>query len=546
MLIASLCFSIGCTDDDNVAPLVLHTSAPSAITETTAVLEGKINDLSGVSEVGICWGQNPEKDFTLIPASAINTEYSVTLSGLRSGTLYYARAYAKRGDQIAYGELRNFTCSGLLAVQLPFCERFRGVSFPPLNWNILDADGDGYNWEQYDNRFFAALSDSYRSKTDLTPENYLITPKIEITGSNPELKWSVGVLDADYYQEHYKIVISEIPFTLENISENGSVIFEETLTADAYRSLLYRSVSLADYKGKDVYIAWVHYNCSGLYCMYVTDIMIENETVSLNTELAQLTIDKPANITRTSADLNALIPSDGGTTVIEKGFCYATQTMPTVDHTTQNIDPHKELSVTINDLTPGTTYYVRAYARNQTGLTYSEEVSFITPEIITTTLLNEPLTGEIPATWTILDKDGDGHTWEYYDGYGTVCSDSYLSAAGALTPENYLITPALTVPENATIADLTFEVAASAKNAYKEKYKVILSEQPITIDNCRSAIDLMSYFELTADYKQKTFVQQKIDLTPYIGKTVYIGFVHGDCSDMESILLKNVIVNSYE
>ena len=203
-------------------------------------------------------------------------------------------------------------------------------------------------------------------------------------------------------------------------------------------------------------------------------------------------------------------------------------------------------SGTISNLSPKTRYYVRAFAENSAGMSYSEEQKFSTPEVIMTTLLNEPLTGEVPASWTVIDKDGDGHGWEYYEGYGTVCSDSYLSAEGALTPENYLVTPAISIPEDANSADISFEMAASAKNAYKEKYKLVVSLQPITIDNCRDAETLKEYTELTEEYKQKNFVNQTIDLSAYIGKTVYIGFVHGDCTDMESLLLKNVIINSYE
>ena len=545
-MLALFCGSMACSDDEKAAPLVLHTSAPFDITETTAALEGSISQLAGVSEVGICWSKDPEKEFTPVAATGVSETYQVTLTGLRSGTLYYARAYAKRGDEIAYGELRNFTAEGLQAVSLPFNERFRGDQFPPLNWNILDKDGDGYNWEQYDNRFFAALSDSYRSKKELTPENYLITPKLEITGANPTLKWSVGVLDADYYQEHYKVIVSETPFTLENADQIGTIVFEETLTADAYRSLLYRSVSLADYKDKDIYVAWVHYNCTGLYCMYVTDITVESDGQTQPSELALLVLANPENVSRTSADVQAEMPTDGGTTVIEKGFCYATHALPSVEDEKETVDPHKTLAATLSDLTPGTTYYVRAYARNQAGLTYSDAVSFTTPEIITTTLLSESLTSDIPASWTILDKDGDGYCWEYYDGYGTVCSDSYLSAEGALTPENYLITPSVSIPEEANAADLLFEIAASAKNAFRERYKVILSETPLTVDNCQSATNLIDYVELTEEYKQKNFIQQRIDLSEYVGKTIYIGFVHGDCSDMESILLKNVTINSYE
>jgi len=157
----------------------------------------------------------------------------------------------------------------------------------------------------------------------------------------------------------------------------------------------------------------------------------------------------------------------------------------------------------------------------------------------------EKLTGEIPSTWSILDKDGDGFCWEFYAGYGTVCSDSYLSKEGALTPENYLISPAITIPAESVNPELTFELAASATNAYQEKYKIIISESPITLDNCRDAKTLRDFTELTQAYSKRTFQTENIDLSGYQGKTVYIGFVHGDCTDMESLLLKNMVVYGY-
>lgn len=537
----------GCSDDDQLLHIQLRTSIVTDITETSATLGGKVEGvLDGVTETGICWSIQPNADVEYVPATSVSTEFTVQLTGLRSGTRYFARSYAKRGNEIVLGDLRNFTCLGQLAMVLPFQERFRGDVFPPQYWSIIDKDGDGYNWEAYNNRFFAALSDSYRSKQELTPENFLVTPKITISAGKPVLKWSVGVMDDELYMEHYKVMISETPFTEENCQTNGTVLFEETLPAEAYRTLLYRSVSLDNYKDKEVYIAWVHYKSTGLYCMYVTDIQIEGEGASLNIQTPQVTINGLENLSRTSVDVAAEIADDGGASVIRKGFCFGTAPAPTVNNQVETVAPHQPMAVTLKDLKPGTPYYVRAFAENSAGLSYSNEQKFSTPEVIITTLLKEPLTGEIPTSWTLIDKDGDGHGWEYYDGYGTVCSDSYLSAEGALMPENYLITPAISIPEEANSADISFEIAASAKNAYKEKYKVIVSSQPITIDNCRDAQTLLEYTELTEEYRQKNFVNQTIDLSAYIGKTVYIGFVHGDCTDMESLLLKNVILNSYE
>lgn len=337
----------GCSDDDQALPLQLRTSVVTDITETSATLGGKVEGvLDGVTETGICWSVQPEAEVQYVPSSSVSAEFTVSLTGLRSGTRYFARSYAKRGNEVVLGDLRNFTCLGQLAMVLPFNERFRGDVFPPQYWNIIDKDGDGYNWEAYNNRFFAALSDSYRSKQDLTPENYLVTPKITVSAGKPVLKWSVGVMDDEFYMEHYKVVISETPFTEENCQTNGTVLFEESLSAEAYRTLLYRSVSLDSYKDKDVYIAWVHYRSTGLYCMYVTDIQIEGEGAALNVTIPQVVMGELENLSRTSVDVKADIPEDGGASVIRKGFCFGTAPSPTIDNRVETVDPHQTLAVT--------------------------------------------------------------------------------------------------------------------------------------------------------------------------------------------------------
>lgn len=158
----------------------------------------------------------------------------------------------------------------------------------------------------------------------------------------------------------------------------------------------------------------------------------------------------------------------------------------------------------------------------------------------------EALNQGIPSSWSLLDKDGDGLGWYFYEKWGSVISDSYdYDTDSALNPENYLITPAISIPADAANPELTFDIAASATNAYMEKYKIVISEFPITLENCRDAAVLRDYTELTDAYSQKTFHTEYIDLSDYVGKKVYIGFVHGDCSDMESLILKNVIVYGY-
>ena len=167
-----------------------------------------------------------------------------------------------------------------------------------------------------------------------------------------------------------------------------------------------------------------------------------------------------------------------------------------------------------------------------------------------TVYFEAPLNDGIPESWSLLDKDGDGLGWYYYEDWGMVISDSYYYGVGdepdrALNPENYLITPLITLPTGISEPVLTFELAASANSAYQEKYKVILSETPLMLDNCEDAEILRDYTELTDAYRNETFQLEQIDLTGYEGKSFYIGFVHGDCTDMESLIIRNVTVYGY-
>jgi len=146
---------------------------------------------------------------------------------------------------------------------------------------------------------------------------------------------------------------------------------------------------------------------------------------------------------------------------------------------------------------------------------------------------------EIPDTWTILDKDGDGYGWEYYKSHAT--SDSYRGGGvGALTPENYLVSPLINIGNTADEVLLTFDVSAGDEDYPEENYRVVISESPITLANCRQATILRDWTALDASYaSDKT---ETIDITSYKGKSVYIAFVHGNCTDCYYIRLANVNV----
>jgi len=445
----------------------------------------------------------------------------------------------------------SFTSPVSTLQSLPFMERFDGADFPPQGWTMIDKDGDGYNWYAYDNRFICAISDTEDDDgNQLFPNNFLISPKITISGTNPTLEWNIGsAASPSYVFEHYKVVVSTTKFTAANCETNGDVVKEETLSAEASKILVNRSVDLSAYAGKDVYIAWVHDTPDDMYALFLGDIRI-GSTENPAPVTAPVMGTMPAIGNASSPGLytvESIISNDGGVSVVKRGFCYATTHNPTIESAVVEVaayadDVFSSFSADLS-LAFGKTYYVRAFAQNAVGVSYSNEQTVVVPDESGAVFLDESFaTDPLPdGEWTVIDKDGDGYTWEWYD--GAMTSDSWRSGGvGALTPENYLISPAFTIDASASTVTLAFQVAAEDDTDYKEQYKVIVSENAITADNCRSADVLQDWTELTEASSDETFTGVSIDMTAYKGKTVYIGIVHGNCTDQYYILVRNLKV----
>ena len=102
----------------------------------------------------------------------------------------------------------------------------------------------------------------------------------------------------------------------------------------------------------------------------------------LETTILTVTTTIPTQITGTTAVVGGYVISDGGATVTERGVVYGKSPNPTISNLSNTIRPcgsgMGEFTYNMTDLQPITTYYVRAYATNEKGTAYGEEVSFTT------------------------------------------------------------------------------------------------------------------------------------------------------------------------
>jgi uncharacterized protein (TIGR02145 family) len=117
-----------------------------------------------------------------------------------------------------------------------------------------------------------------------------------------------------------------------------------------------------------------------------------------------VTVDSVYRITQTSAQVNIVLLDDGGGVITKVGVCFDTAATPTI-HNQKVGDASayvgSQTGYYLYNLNPGVTYHARAFATNNKGTAYGEEVVF-------TTLIAEQTYGEpCPEAATVTDIDGN-------------------------------------------------------------------------------------------------------------------------------------------
>jgi hypothetical protein len=83
-------------------------------------------------------------------------------------------------------------------------------------------------------------------------------------------------------------------------------------------------------------------------------------------------------IGKTKATIAGTLTSNGNADIVEMGICWGTNSLPTIYDSKQSCAVGSDLSVQLTGLRGNTFYYVRAYAQNSKGISYSNEVVFTT------------------------------------------------------------------------------------------------------------------------------------------------------------------------
>ena len=247
------------------------------VTEATAELTGLDPETTYEVQVqGITGGEvsewTPSVQFTTLAAPAVEVPTDLAISEITAESAVATWS----GTNDSYN-LRYRTPGS--PAEVFFFEDFEGLSDNalPADWTSIDADGDGYDWYSvtlssntdnngnlcyFDNA--CATSASYFGVA-LTPDNWLVTPQVELKGT---LKVWLRGQDPAWAEEHFAIYVSTAGNT--DVADFQEVLAETV----AETTLTEYEVDLSSYEGQQGYIAIRHFNVTDMFRLNVDNFGI--------------------------------------------------------------------------------------------------------------------------------------------------------------------------------------------------------------------------------------------------------------------------------
>lgn len=156
-----------------------------------------------------------------------------------------------------------------------------------------------------------------------------------------------------------------------------------------------------------------------------------NDEVSepIDITLPSVLLNEISNISIENASAESQVVEDGNTSIIAKGVCWSTNVNPTIeDNKTNDGSGTGMFTSQLTSLDDNTQYFVRAYATNSKGTTYSAQRTFNTLESVTS---GGVYNGSIVLRSQQEVEDFGANNYESITGYLKI--QEYLSGAPKIT-----------------------------------------------------------------------------------------------------------------
>lgn len=381
-------------------PITLAT-INSAVSGGTIATDG---DSLNVTERGICWSNSANP--TITNSKKANGKgkgnYSGSMTELQIATQYYVRAYATNITGTFYGnEVSFITTNGSMTLSTTAATSITAIS-ATIGGNVPNDGG-------------ATVTERGFCISKLP--NPTITNKIangsgvgsfasNITGLEANTTYYVRVYATNSVGTAYG---NEISFTTKDgivalstseassitatSATSGGVITNDGGAAISVRGICWSTnpnpttangkstnsggtgtfaTNITNLEANKIYYIRAYAtNIVGTYYGNEIKFTTQDGIITLATDPATL-------ITTNSVSLNGKVTSDGGSAIIERGFCINTSPNPTKNNKLVNGTGIGSFQNNITELIPDTKYYIRVYATNSIDTFYGNEISIIT------------------------------------------------------------------------------------------------------------------------------------------------------------------------
>jgi hypothetical protein len=416
----------------------LTTTAPYGVSATGATVGGNVTSdgNSTVTERGICYGTNaaPTTADTKMPNGAGTGSFTSPLTGLKSGTTYYVRAYAINSIGTSYGNEVQFSTNIVLSAPTVTTIAASGISSTTatLGGNVT-SDG---------NETVTDRGVCYSTSPNPTTANSKVASGIgtgifsaNASGLTPATVYYVRAYATNYQGTAYGAQLTfttGLALSLATVTTTAATNINATVatsggdvTSDGNDPITERGICFSTLQnptttdtkissgtGKGVFTS----NLTGLKATttyYVRAYAINGQgtaygnqvtfSTTLPLSLPTVTTANVGGITNTGAASGGNVTSEGNAAVTERGIVYYTSANPT----TANLkvvsgSGRGTFTASLTGLASGVTYYVKAYAINSVGTAYGNQMTFTTTKPVTlATVTTSPFTNRTSTSVTL-------------------------------------------------------------------------------------------------------------------------------------------------
>jgi uncharacterized protein (TIGR02145 family) len=399
----------------------LKTTNISNITAISAVSGGTITSDGDIAVTarGVCWGTSPNPTISdnITDDGAGSGSYTSEITNLQSGITYYVRAYATNQAGTGYGNELQFTTLTTPTVSTSSITNIAGTT-AISGGNVISDGGTevfarGVCWGINQN---PTIADNHTTNgsglgnysSDITGLDYgtIYYVRAYATNSQGTAYGEERTFRTLNFPEVTTSAISNISgssaisggnvinggggsITARGIcwSTSPNPTIANSHTADGTGTGVFSSTLSSLTPNTTYYVKAYATNNAGTAYGDETSFTTTNGHPSVSTIEA-------TEITGTTATSGGNVTSDGGFSITDRGVCWSTSPTPTIANSNTN-DGTGSGSFTSNliNLSPNTTYYLRAYAKNSITTSYGNEVMFTTGAVSLPTLTTTIVTG---------------------------------------------------------------------------------------------------------------------------------------------------------